>query len=138
MIGQGSAMETIRIKQRIFYPFNRNFDAFDLMMLKLNHTSIKPILKLRPNVTEGKTFGTIGLGQEITSDLQEVEFEYTDNDKCQEKHGWQYDIIGSHICAESSKDSCFFGGKGGSPLFIKGGSYEEDELVGVLIGAVYT
>lgn len=138
--------ESIQIQQKIFhplYPDPFNFFAYNIMILKLQHSSASPILKLRRDPVGQGRFTTIGLGAVTThygttttsqnsvfaDKLQEIELGYVDRDQCQEKHGWY--ISDDMLCAsEPMKDACT--GDGGSPLLVKGDSYEDDELVGTV------
>lgn len=133
--------ETIPIAKKTLYPeypsYN-NYLAYDLMLVKLNGKSNKPFVKIRnaePNPEERLTvigFGNSILGSRpvIPEKLLEVELGYISQEQCQEMH-FPTRLSNDMLCAlESGKDAC--SGDSGGPLFIKGETYEQDELVGTV------
>lgn len=110
--------------------------AYDVMILKLAKNSTKPFLKIRESSPVlGAKLTTIGLGvtntglSEFPVRLNEVELGYVQNDQCQVFHTDDVEISNDMLCTMGDKkDACI--GDGGGPLFIKGSSVEDDELVG--------
>lgn len=138
---QFAASETRFIQEKIFhplYPNPNNYYSHDIMLLKLTEASTKPPVKLRKTPiletsNNNTRLTTIGFGgSNVFSDtLQETSLNYMDNDQCQEEHGLDVWISDDMMCAtESGTSTC--NGDGGGPLFLKGLTPEEDELVGTV------
>jgi secreted trypsin-like serine protease len=110
----------------------------DIVLFQIQDEAPHDYIRLKKEEVTGGQFTVIGFGDtdmgpgmSLSSELNEVELEYVDSDTCDRGHGGNGDVTDDMLCAiGSGKDSCI--GDSGGPLFIRGSTAADDELVGLV------
>jgi trypsin len=140
--------EFLTLDQIIHPKYSNETDQFDVMLVKLNGTSLVDTVRINDNPDEPRDDSRLTVvGWGITEEdnasshpniFQEVDLVHLNNDECKvvkNEYGQYYDywITDDMLCAMAmarNRDSCF--GDSGSPLIQQGDTPEEDIQVGIV------
>lgn len=130
--------QLIDVDDKVVHPnYAPGFLGNDIMILHLDRPSRNQFIQLRRrSVNDGQALTVIGFGDtdptartEIPDQLQEVELDYVSTSDCDDVYGGV--LTQDMMCAYArDADSC--SGDSGGPLFVKGSTADEDELVGIV------
>lgn len=128
----------VSIRKKIVHEdYSGRFDH-DIVLFQIEDEAPHDYIRLKKEEVTGGQFTVIGFGNtnmgpgiSLSSELNEVELEYVDSDTCDRGHGGNGDVTDDMLCAiGSGKDACI--GDSGGPLFIRGSTAADDELVGLV------